>query len=257
MASNPPPPANLPCSQCGFVNEAERVYCHNCGSKLDRSLLPTHDEQGEDSPAKARKRISKITNPKAGFLFQEVKTFFKIELAAVVVAALILIAQKPGGVPELKKEGAQRLINSDMMEAMQAARPSLISFTEDEVNQHLKKTMKPRETVVPGVEVSRIYAVFTPGVIRMGTENSIFGYPIYADIAFRVEMKGGKFATSIVGGHLGLLAVDPRILLLPYGEALFQGSWDALKRERAQMDKMERVDVKKGEISLVTKGAGR
>jgi hypothetical protein len=255
MASNPPTPANLPCAQCGFVNEAERVYCHNCGSKLDRSLLPTHDEQGEDSPAKARKRISKITNPKTGFVFQEVKAFFKVELAAAAVAALFLIGQKPDDVPELKKASIQRLINSDMMEAMQSPKPSLISFTEDDVNQHLKKTVKPQETLIPGVEVSRVYAVFLPGVIRMGTENSIFGYPIYAEIAFQVEVKGGKFTTSIVGGNLGLLAVDPRIMR--YGEVIFQGSWEALKRERAQMDKMERVDVRKEGISLVTKGAGR
>jgi hypothetical protein len=257
MASNPPTPANLPCAQCGFVNEAERVYCHNCGSKLDRSLLPTHEEQGGESPAKARKRIAKITNPKAGFLFEEVKTLFKVELSAIVVAALILIARRPDGVPELKKASIQRLINSDMMEAMQSPKPSLISFTEDEVNQHLKKTVKARETLVPGVEVSRVYAAFTPGVIHMGTENSIFGYPIYMEIAFHVEIKAGKFTTSIVAGSLGRLAVDPRILRLPYGEVLFQGTWDALKRERGQMDRMERVDVKKEEISLVTKSAGR
>jgi hypothetical protein len=256
MASNPPTPANLPCAQCGFVNEAERVYCHNCGSKLDRSVLPVHDEHGEDSPERARKRISKMTNPKAGFVFQEAKTFLKIELSAVLVAALFLIAQKPEGVPEEKKASIQRLINSDMMEAMQSPKPSLISFTEDDVNQHLKKTVKTRETMMPGVEISRVFAVFTPGVIRMGTENSLFGYPIYAEIAFHVEMKEGKFTTSIVAGNLGLLAVDPR--LMRYCEALlFQGTWDALKRERGQMDKMERVDVKKGEISLVTKGGGR
>jgi hypothetical protein len=254
MASTPPP-ANLPCAQCGYVNEAERVYCHNCGSKLDRSLLPTHEEQGGESPEKARKRISKLTNPKTGFVLQEVKTFFKVELSAVIAAALFLIAQKPDGVPELKKDSIQRLINSDMMEAMQSAQPSLISFTEEDVNQHLKKTVKTQETLMPGVEVSRVYAEFTPGVVRMGTENSIFGYPIYAEIAFRVEVKDRKFTTTIVGGSLGLLAVDQRIM--QYANFLFQGSWDALKRERGQMDKMEKVDVKKGSITLVTKGAGR
>ena len=257
MASNPPKPANLPCPQCSFVNEAERVYCHNCGAKLDRSLLPVHDEQGEDSPARARKRISKMTNPKTGFVFQEVKALFKVEIAAVVVAALFLIAQKPEGVPEVKKAGIQRLINSDMMEAIQSPKPSLISFTEEEVNQHLQKVIKPQDTLIPGVEVSRVYAEFTPGVIRMGTENSIFGYPIHAEISFLVEVKAGKFTTSIVAGNLGRLAVDPRLLRLPYGEILFQSSWDALKHERQQMDKMERVDVKKGEITLVTKGGAR
>jgi hypothetical protein len=254
MASNPPP-ANLPCAQCGYVNEAERVYCHNCGSKLDRSILPTHDEQGEDSPDKARKRISKMTNPKRGFILQEVKTFLKVEISAVIVAALYLIGQKPEGVPEQKKGSIERMVNSDMMEAMQASQPTLISFTEDDVNGHLKRTVKTQETMMPGVEVSRVYAEFLPGVIRMGTENSLFGYPIYAEMAFRAEVKDRKFITTVVGGSFGLLAVDPRIM--QYATFLFQGSWDALKRERGQMDKMEKVEVKKGSITLVTKGAGR
>ena len=120
MASTPPTPANLPCAQCGYVNEAERVYCHNCGSKLDRSTLARRMTKGQDSPEKARKRISKLTNPKAGFIFQEVKTFFKVEISAVIIAALFLISQKPDGVPEVKKVSLQRMINSDMMEAMQS-----------------------------------------------------------------------------------------------------------------------------------------
>jgi hypothetical protein len=218
-------------------------------------VLPTHEEQTEDSPENARKRISKLTNPKPAFVFQEFKTFLKVEVYAALTAALFLISQKPDGVPEPKKESIQRLINSDMMEAIQSPQPRSISFTQDDVNQHLKKTAKPRDTVVPGVEVSRVYAVFTPGVIRMGTENSIFGYPIYAEVDFRVEIKDGKFSTPIIGGNLGLLSIDPRIM--QYSDILFQGSWDALKRERGQMDRMARVDVKKGEITLVTKGGGR
>ena len=40
-----------------------------------------------------------------------------------------------------------------------------------------------------------------------------FGYPIYAEIAFHLEVKGrDKFTTTIVGGSFGLLAVDPRIM---------------------------------------------
>jgi hypothetical protein len=257
MASTPPTPANLTCGHCGFVNEAERVYCHSCGSKLDRSILPQQDENSEDSPERARKRISKITNPKKGFVFQEVKTLFKIEIFAVLAAAVIQIAKPPDGIPEVKKESMQRLINSDMMEALQSPQPRSISFTEDEVNQHLKKQVKTHETMIPGIDAARTYVVFTPDIIRIGTEYSIFGYySIYTEILFRVEIKEGKFSTPIVGGNLGRLQVDPR--LMEYGDSLlFDSTWESLKRERGQMDRMSKVDVKKGEISLVTKGAGR
>ena len=31
--------ATLTCKECQHVNEEARIYCHNCGTKLDRSLL--------------------------------------------------------------------------------------------------------------------------------------------------------------------------------------------------------------------------
>jgi hypothetical protein len=255
MATTPPAPTNLTCPNCGYVNEAERVYCHSCGSKLDRSILPAHEDSAEDSPEKARKRISKITNPKTRRGFQEINLFIKLEIFAAIVAALWLIAKTPEGVPEAKKDSIQRLINSDMMEALQSAQPRSISFAEDEVNQHLKKAVKPADTIIPGVASSRTYVVFYPDVIRIGTEYSVFGYPIFTEVLFRVEVKDGKFISPIIGGNLGRLQVHPR--LMEYSDFIFGSTWESLKRERSQMDKMSKVTVKKGDITLVTKGAGR
>ena len=103
MAANPPPSTNsLPCEQCGYANEPERVYCHNCGSKLDRSLLPTVEEKKQDHPDKVRKRIEKMTNPKSGSVGREIKALFKVAFFSALVAVIILLVQKPDDLPELK-----------------------------------------------------------------------------------------------------------------------------------------------------------
>jgi len=256
MASTPQTPANLTCSHCGFVNEAERVYCHNCGSKLDRSILPQPEENKEQSPEKERKRIERITNPKTSIVFQEIKTLLKVELYAAIAAAFFVMALKPDEVPEAKKPGGEmRLVSSDMMEAIQSPTPRAISFSEDDVYEYLKKQVKPGETMIPGIDATRTYVAFTPGLIRIGTEYSVFGYPIFTDIYFRVEFKQGKFTTPIAAGNFGRLQIDPR--LMEYAELIYQSTWDSLKRERAQMDKMSAVDIKKGQITLITKGVGR
>ena len=52
----------------------------------------------------------------------------------------------------------QRMINSDMMEALESPQPRSISFTQDEVNQFLKKTVKATDTLIPGVGAERTYA---------------------------------------------------------------------------------------------------
>ena len=55
----------LVCKQCNFENEPERVYCHNCGAKLDRSLLPPEATKRED-PVIVQERVRKLVRPRAG-----------------------------------------------------------------------------------------------------------------------------------------------------------------------------------------------
>src|ERR1700752_377758 len=100
MPTNPSPTANLPCEQCGYLNEPERVYCHNCGAKLDRSLLPKAEaEKKEEHPAAARKPIQKMTNPKSGSILREIKTLFTVVFFSALLAAVWDFLQKPEEVP--------------------------------------------------------------------------------------------------------------------------------------------------------------
>src|ERR1700757_2562322 len=93
MPPKPSPPSSpaptLPCEQCGYVNEPERVYCHNCGSKLDRSLLPKAESKAVEAPEKVRKRVEKMTNPRSGWFGREVKALFKVVFFSALLAAAI------------------------------------------------------------------------------------------------------------------------------------------------------------------------
>ena len=136
MASNPPPPnpgATLPCEQCGYArNEPERVYCHNCGAKLDRSLLPKAAEKKQENPAEARKRIAKMTNPKSGVVGREIKAFFKVLFFSALLAVAILFfwptgrfagtEERPGDAPlvEQRHDGG----------VMQSPTPRPVSFSD-------------------------------------------------------------------------------------------------------------------------------
>lgn len=253
MPVNPSSTANLPCEQCGYLNEPERVYCHNCGSKLDRSLLPKGEEKKQESPEKARKRISKITNPQASSFGREFKALLKTVCYAALTAAIIQIVRAPEGVPNTKQESTMRLVSGDMMMALESSSPRAISFTEDEVNDFLKRKLKKKEGMIPGVEFSRAYVNLRPGVLRMNSEMSIWGYPVYSGVHYRLDVKDGKFEATIVGGNFGRLSVDPR--LMQYGEVTFASLWASLQPERKQMDKMGSVTVEDKRINLVTKGA--
>jgi hypothetical protein len=254
VPSRPADQPTLTCDQCGFGNEPQRVYCHNCGAKLDRTLLPKPKEQAVESPEKTRKRVAKMTNPGSGGAMREIKTLFKVVVGSSVLATLILMGQKPEGVPEVKKDLA-RPVGDQVMDAIESPQPRPLSFSEDEVNQYLKQTLKSKEGAIPGVQFERAFVKFTPGVIRIGSEQSLWGYSVFSGVSRKVEMKDGKFGTVVVGGNFGRLEIDPR--LMQYAEPAFEKLWAALQRERKQMESMQVVVVKEGRIDLMTKGKAR
>src|SRR5206468_5402920 len=102
MTNIPPASPTLPCKECGYANEPERVYCHNCGTKLDRSLLPKETTSPEETLAAARKRIKQMTNPGRGWA--EFKAGCKVFFWAAVVAIVYLLAMPPQRLPSREKE---------------------------------------------------------------------------------------------------------------------------------------------------------
>lgn len=247
----------LTCGQCGYSNEPERVYCHNCGSKLDRSVLPkVEEEKKEESADQARKRVAKMTNPSATSLGREVWTFCKTIGFAAVAAGLILAARQPDGVPGTKMDVLPRMISMEIHEALSAPQPRALTYTDADVNAALLKAVKAKEGLVPGVQFKRMYVNFLGhNTLRTSTEQSLWGYPIHSGMTFRVGVVEGKFRADCVGGNFGRLRVHP--LIMERIDFAFQKLWATLKREREQMDRMQAVTVDKGRISLVTRPGPR
>lgn len=255
MAKNPEStkPINLACEKCGHENEAERVYCHSCGAKLDRSLLPKDDDKKpvQDSPEQARKRIKKMTNPNAGGALREIKTAVSVLCYAAIAAVVLLIVQKPDGVPEMKKELLERSVGGELMDALDSPQPRRVDFTEAEVNGHLQQILKKTQGGL--VEFQRLFVNFQPGTVHFGSQQDLFGLPIYSGVSYRIETKDKKLTATLSGGNFGRLAVPP--VAMQYLDFFFQKLWTALAREKKQMANMQTIVVQKGTVSLVTKGS--
>lgn len=74
----------LICTQCNHENEVERIYCHNCGSKLDRSQLPV------ESSAPKKKKVRTGPSPIA-VAFKKITQFIVMLLLAALTAAIVCI----------------------------------------------------------------------------------------------------------------------------------------------------------------------
>jgi hypothetical protein len=244
----------LTCSQCGFVNEAERVYCHNCGAKLDRSLLPQPEHAGTQSIEKTRKRVQKMANPGGSSVVRELKALANTLIWAALVAAIVQFVREPADVPPAKSDDLSlRMVSSDLTDAVESPQPRAIQFTEGEVNSHLRSSLKTKATgMLPGVKFERAYVKFDPGNVNVGLQQSIGGYPIYSGVRYEIGVKDGKLFAINHGGNFGRLSIHPA--LMQYVAVAFKPLFTALKREQSQMEAMQRILVEKGRITLVTKG---
>lgn len=254
MASSAAP--TLTCAQCGYANEAERVYCHNCGGKLDRTLLPKEDERKKESLEKTRRRVKKLTNPGADPVTREIKAFFKTFSSAAFVAALILFVRPPDNVPDPRPESLPtRIVSSELVTAIESPQPRSVAFTEEEVNAHLRQSLKKASGGLPGVKFERAFVNFSPNVCKITMEQSLWGFPLYTGSSYKLAISEGKLVATNMGGSFGRLSVTPQIM--EYAEIALKKLWGALKREREQMDKLRDVRIAKGQITLVTRGTAQ
>jgi hypothetical protein len=246
-----PVPQKLTCSQCGFENEPERVYCHNCGTKLDRSLLPKDTTSAEDNLAASRKRIKKMTNPGKGWT--EVKTGFNTLVWAVLVAALYLLFSPPERPPLTRdKEAGANLISVMIEDALGSPAAGVLQFSEADISQHMRTRVKAVE-VIPLLEFKRAYARLDDGQITVGVEQDVFGITtVCSSVDYQLKVIDGQFVATKVGQHFGRLGFDPRI---PKVDSIFQPLWAAMKREKPLIDRVQQVTITKDRVVVALKAA--
>lgn len=249
------PAVNLRCGQCGYENEAERVYCHNCGGKLDRTLLPkAEDDKTRETSDKARRRIKKMTNPGGNPVVREFKALLSTLFWAAIVAGVVVALRAPQGVPDPKGAGLNRLVQSELMDAFESPTSRQISFSEEEINGSLKQSLKGKEGgLIPGLKFGRAFVNIYNGATRVSTQQDLWGFPFYSSATYKISIKDGKFAPLLIGGSFGRLPVHPEVM--QHLDWSFDKLWAALKRERGYLDKLQSITATEGQLTLITKGA--
>jgi hypothetical protein len=247
--------AEITCKQCGHVNEAERVYCHSCGAKLERVLMP-EEAKPEVTREKERARIKKLTNPPREVVKRAVSTFCLVLLWSVVAAALVQIARPPDRVPPMPKEKALDVepLSQDLEAALESPTPQQIAIQEEVINGYLMNRIKPGEPGLAGtVTFDRVFLNLDEGVCRMVSQRSFEGYPLYGSVLYHLSINGNAVRATCVGGYFGRLPVHP--MLMASLEVIYHDLWDKLKSEHRLMDQMASIAVHKKSIVVVTYAA--
>lgn len=250
-------PRKLVCTACKHENEVERVYCHNCGEKLDRSLLPQLDEtQSAEEMAKTGKKVKQMMNPNRFAWVRSIKTFLLIEVFAAIVAAGFLATQAPENTPPMKSERFPDLEVSDVWTGMMNTRPAVsVSFKEFDINYYLRKQVKGNEGPL-GIKFDRAFVRLEPGLVTIATQRNAWGLPLYNSATIKPALVGGKWSADIQRIAFGRLTIPAGFAKLVNLDAATLGALTKVfEKEIKQLERVEKIEPGEKMISFITKPA--
>jgi zinc ribbon protein len=237
--------SQLVCPECRHENEPERVYCHNCGAKLNRAPATTIPGKTDDAETVAtRERLRRMMDQRGVKTRQLILNIAKLVLGACLAAVLVQMVLPP----DLPATGGKDLelgpqIGLDLENALMQHRGAQLTYEQDQVNNYLANTLKRKKTSLldkPMLEFRRGVAQFDEGVFHMTVERSIFGLSLYTSAFYRVNVQDGKIAPTHDGGMIGRMPVHPE--LMRYAGFLFSDVWKALEQDEKQVAKMAGIE---------------
>jgi len=234
-------PIQLTCPECRRDNEAERIYCHDCGARLDRSALANRKAAKAETPEDLHKRMRGMFSQRRIkaklFLIKTVKVI----LAASVAAALLEILIPPDVPPVVKSETLPPQINLSLEDLTESKQPKALQFSEDDVNAYLANVMKHKKEKLnhPLLAFERAMLGFSEGNCRVTIERSIFGYSIFSSGDYDVQITNGKIVATPKSAAIGRMPIHPSAL--PYTGFLFSDAASVMDREHKLLNKLGSV----------------
>jgi hypothetical protein len=243
----------LVCPECQRQNEPERIYCHDCGARLDRSALAKVGPKGED-PKQTQRRLKQLLDPgrlKIRLMFFHIS---KLILGACALAALIQMFLRPDDLPERLKNIELQQLNLEIERAITSHSPAPLQFTDAQVNAFLANVAKGKQSILNKfLKFERAFVNFDEGVCRVTVERSLLGFSIFHAISYKVTLQNGKLAASNNGGRIGRMPIHPE--LMQYSDILFRDLWAALDPERKSVSKMGAIEFHPKTVILIPKQA--
>jgi hypothetical protein len=243
----------LVCPECQRQNEPERIYCHDCGARLDRSSLAKVVPKVEDAK-QTHRRLKQLLDPgrlKMRLMFFHIS---KLLLGACALAALIQMLLPPHDLPERLKNIELQQLNLELEKAITSHSPAPLQFTEAQVNAFLVNVGKNKQSVLSKyLKFERAFVNFEEGVCRITVERSLLGYSVFHAGSYNVTLENGTLTAANSGGKIGRMPIHPKIM--KYGDILFKDLWATLDPEKKSVSKMGAMEFHPKTVILTPKQA--
>ena len=229
----------LACPECRRENEPERIYCHDCGARLDRSALAKAPQKEEDVNATQR-RVKAMFDPGRALMKKRFFDFSKLILGALALAAIVQMLRAPD-LPERPKAPMLPVqISLDLENAAMTPASPPLQYTDEQITQYLGYTLKSKQSALSKyLNFERAVVAFEPDLCRLTVERSLYGFSLYTSTAFAATLQEGALNVQNRGGAIGRMPVHP--MLMQYSSFLFGDLAGVLERERKSLVKLAAI----------------
>jgi hypothetical protein len=234
----------LICPECRHENESERIYCHSCGARLDRSAAGLR----KDDPQETRRRVKKLFDPQRAKLRLLFFTVSKSILGACALAALIQMILPPDVPAPVKTEMLASQIRLDLESMTTRHQPPQIQYTEDQVNAYLSYALRPTQSSKPLLFFKRALVGFGEGNCAVMAERSLLGCSFYTSCTYAPSVTQGKIVVSNKGGRIGRLSIHPQVT--QFMGVFFSDIWSVLDREKKMVARLGAIEFHEKNVVL-------
>lgn len=242
-----PTATRILCSECRHENEQERIYCHECGMRLDRSAVRVKKEPIDDT----RKRVKRMFNPRGVRIKALCLTIIRLITAAGITAVLVEIFLPPNVPPPPKNAvimSSLRIVLENMAIKHQ---PDQRVLSEGETNAFLASSVRAKRLSLdkPFLAFNRLLVAFHEKRCVVTTERAVSGYwPVYTTCIIVPELKDGQLSAKIEAGWIGRLPIHPKIA--KFMGILYGDVWSALDRDVKLLTKLGTFELHEKNVIL-------
>lgn len=237
----------LLCPECRRENEAERVYCHDCGTRLDRSAVRIKKEPIQDT----HKRVKRMFDPQRAKIRAIAVSLGRVIFGAGMVALLVDMALPPDVPAPKKNEVLISGLRFDLESMVTKHQPPQKELSDEEANAFVASAVRSKSASLakPMLSFKRAVIAFHERQCVVTAERSFLDYwSVYTTCIFEPQLKNGQLYGRIVGGHIGRLPIHPK--LAQHMGVLFTDLAGALDRDLKLIYKMGGLEFHEKNVTI-------
>lgn len=244
----------IKCDKCGYENEPQRIFCHECGAKLDRSEYVHDVEESRAREAKeAPKRLEDLRKKIPIFTPQRILLFgLGPLLTALLVQMFSPMSASPSTGADAETDAAMD-IGINIQSALDEGNPKVIDTTQDVISNFLQRKLKKKESgTFWEKSLTSGWAFVTPQQLTLVTQREPVGFPMYFTVSYETAKVDNGVALVPSAFYIGRLKL-PGVLAEKMAPPMMGDVAKTLKLKPEQLGSIQSLELGEGRAVLTVK----